>query len=412
MMENKKISKVGLIFTFNKFWEIGSGANMEIEKQVLNFPSESKNVIFPFYVSKKQREQLKKEYNLDEVLCVMNPKIFLFRAIRSILYRLRIKCPYVFLKPFRYPKFQKRKIFRLLKKRGCDLLLCEYIWYADLLADLIKDESITTVIETHDIQSNFCNFSKKNNHGIIKFDVSEKDEVAIVNKFDIVLAISRTDEQYFQSHLNEKPLVVYLPSVLSSERNESSVLCKENHELLQVGFIGNEAIFNIDAMRWIKDKLLVKKEIVDKTNFNIYGKVCNAVTQSDYPANVHFHGLIENISDAYMQNDIMINPTFQSGGIKTKNIEAFLNGRPVITTTIGSYGMETAEQYGCMFIANTPEEYITIILNINKNRSILENMQERCTYFMEENFNSDLYDQYIEKIQLIMNRRREQNNEA
>lgn len=390
-------SKSGFIFTFNRFWEIDSGANMEIEKQVLRFPSEKKYVVFPFFLNMNDRNKLKSKYGLEDVFCICSISVLVKRIIRGIFYRLNMTCPYYFLKPFHYPAWYKRKISRIAHKNNCDLVLCEYIWHADLIDALLKDQNIVSVIETHDLQSRFSEYSKKNSNGIVKFDVTLQDEMAIISKFDMVLAISRRDEEIFRQYFGDK--VVYLPSVLTGESKDSTRMNKPKLSYngnLRIGFLGSAAPFNIDAIKWIVD--FVNQYNIPGVDYNIYGKVCGCINEHTLPECIKLHGLVEDLTEIYKHNDIMVNPTFQAGGIKTKNIEAFLYNTPIITTTIGSYGMESACDYGCMFIADSPEVFKKTIVELKENRNLIINASNKCESFMNDNFNSELFEIYLSRI--------------
>ena len=367
---------------------------MQIEKQVCNFPVKNKHLVVPFFLNKKVKKHLIEKYNFTSITCIIGLKILLIRVIRSLIFKLKMKCPYVFLRPFKFSKIRKKNFYKEVRDKECDILLCEYIWYADLLEYVHKDENILTVIETHDIQHNFANYFKSNHKGCAKFDVKLQDELNILNKFDIVLAISRKDEEFFNNNLSTK--VVYLPSVLTKDIKMGD----KKLAGFSIGFIGSDAPFNVDAVNWLLNKVIKNKliSIPKEIRFNIYGKVCKCFNEATLPENVILNGLKDDLSTVYKENVIMVNPTYQSGGIKTKNLEALLYCTPVITTTIGTYGMESAIQEGCVFVADDEYEFAKIVNNIFKNPSIIHGVESKCKRYMDNNFSYKIYEEYIDII--------------
>ena len=60
---------------------------------------------------------------------------------------------------------------------------------------------------------------------------------------------------------------------------------------------------------------------------HIYGKMSRRWPQ---PPNVFFHGYVETLAEVYDGRSILLTPSFVGGGVKTKVLEAFAWGTPVI----------------------------------------------------------------------------------
>ncbi len=70
---------------------------------------------------------------------------------------------------------------------------------------------------------------------------------------------------------------------------------------------------------------------------HIYGKMSRRWPQ---PANVFFHGYVETLAEVYDGRSILFTPSFVGGGVKTKVIEAFAWGTPVIGNDNTFEGMQ------------------------------------------------------------------------
>ena len=57
--------------------------------------------------------------------------------------------------------------------------------------------------------------------------------------------------------------------------------------------------------------------------------------------NVVYAGFVEDINSYIRSSDVVMNPALQSGGIKSKVIEAIGQNRPVVSTSMGAIGIDT-----------------------------------------------------------------------
>ncbi|MBR2196158.1 MAG: glycosyltransferase family 4 protein [Salinivirgaceae bacterium] len=57
--------------------------------------------------------------------------------------------------------------------------------------------------------------------------------------------------------------------------------------------------------------------------------------------NIVYAGFVEDINEYIRSSDVVMNPALQSGGIKSKVIEAIGQNRPVVSTSMGAIGIDT-----------------------------------------------------------------------
>ena len=57
--------------------------------------------------------------------------------------------------------------------------------------------------------------------------------------------------------------------------------------------------------------------------------------------NIVYAGFVEDINAYIRSSDVIMNPALQSGGIKSKVIEAIGQNRPVVSTSLGAIGIDT-----------------------------------------------------------------------
>ena len=231
--------------------------------------------------------------------------------------------------PFK-PSWITKKYVNNLVSLYCPVVIeVEYVWYASFFdIAFINHPSIVRLIQTYDIQYLFCKDLSLNQKEPY-FLIDQKQEFLILKKFDMVVGISEPDCRILRQTLDSKN-VYYLPSFVC---NHIPNILKNKHKTFNICFIGGDASFNIYSVNWFISKVFSNHAFDSGFVFNVYGSVCDKTI--DF-RNVIKNGFVKKIEDVYSNNDLLVNPTFQIGGLKTKNVEALINGTPVLTTKIGS----------------------------------------------------------------------------
>ena len=97
---------------------------------------------------------------------------------------------------------------------------------------------------------------------------------------------------------------------------------RQIHNRLSIGFLLN---------MW--------RTLEPETPLHIYGKQQTAVSVR----NIIWHGFVDEISDVYSDGSVLILPALLSGGVKTKVIEAWSHGRPVLGNHAAFEGVQISE---------------------------------------------------------------------
>lgn len=103
---------------------------------------------------------------------------------------------------------------------------------------------------------------------------------------------------------------------------------------LRFVFIGTDALTqNRLTIRCLID---LWRELAPRLPLHIYGHMTCAW---DPPPNVHFHGYVSDLAQVYDAHSILLSPSLLRGGVKTKVLEAFAWGTPVIGNAITFEGL-------------------------------------------------------------------------
>lgn len=265
-----------------------------------------------------------------------------------------------------------------LARENFDFVVLEYAYLSYLLPSLPASKFIC---DTHDIFWRRTESYEKNGVKVPSHFKSTKDlEVTALEKFEYVLAIQSVEAEILRSELKTpKVLTVPRPSAQNIRRIKS-----KSRKHLAIGFIGNQADFNIDAAKWLLGEL-APSAIDENCKLIIAGTVCNRLEKSEFPFSSM--GFVEVISDFYSQIDLLINPVRMGSGLKTKNIEALSFGVPVITTEIGIEGMANIAAPAIQIFRSSDD--LKILIEKFKDEEHLKEASDLAILEVSQKFSSD-----------------------
>ena len=113
---------------------------------------------------------------------------------------------------------------------------------------------------------------------------------------------------------------------------------------------------------------------------------------------------IESVKKAYQQNGIMVAPLYGPGGTRLKILAAMASKMPVVTTEIGSEGID-AKHMESMLIAKNPDELASLAVKLFEDKDLYKKVAENSRKLVEENYSyagiakklSDVYREVVEK---------------
>lgn len=107
---------------------------------------------------------------------------------------------------------------------------------------------------------------------------------------------------------------------------------------LRFVFIGTDAL--TQNRLTIKCLLELWRRLMPKVSLHVYGRMANAWSA---PPNVFFHGYAKNLADVYDPHSVLLSPALLRGGVKTKVLEAFAWGTPVVGNANTFEGMALSD---------------------------------------------------------------------
>ena len=207
-----------------------------------------------------------------------------------------------------------------------DMVFCNYVFYSKVLE--LFDESVTKVIDTHDIVSNRNYLLEKKLGYRDFFFTSPKSEREALNRAHLVLSIKEDESSWFKC-LSPTPVLTI--GHLEPEPDEIKQR-KIEYSNIKLGFIGSANPINCKNLESFLDEYFsTYGEDIEQFTFVIGGKICQ-VLNTRFHDKVHLLGMVDDVSEFYEQIDIVVLPFEFSTGLKIKTVEALSWEKPCIGT--------------------------------------------------------------------------------
>jgi len=180
-----------------------------------------------------------------------------------------------------------------------------------------------------------------------------------LNQYDLLLPITKRDEQHFQglgfrgdSHV----LPIGLDTICGDPRYDSY------ERPLSLHFIGSlDWLPNLEGLQWFLTEVWPAIHRRFPTlEFHVAGRNMPSSISELRMKNVVIHGEVESSCDFVSSHSISIVPLLSGGGMRAKILEAMSLGRVVISTSIGLEGID-AKHRRDLFVADTPAQFIECI---------------------------------------------------
>jgi len=198
-------------------------------------------------------------------------------------------------------------------------------------------ENCLTLIDAHDVQHE--RQSRFHSRGIMHdIDISASEEAIALSAADAVIAIQTADAAKFSEMLPATKIVVagHPEPIYEHPQGQTA------NQTVRLGFVGSNMAPNREAaLDLINNYYPAMRKKCDKNvELHIFGSVCDSFDSKTIAEGIILHGFVKNLTQAYAEVDVIVNPIAFGGGLKIKNVEALCHGRPLLTTPLGAEGLE------------------------------------------------------------------------
>ena len=129
----------------------------------------------------------------------------------------------------------------------------------------------------------------------------------------------------------------------------------------------------------------LKLEVVGRSHAD--GKWTQALVEMarPYPM-VQFSGFIDDIRDAYRRSDLQVVASTKATGVRTRIVESWAYGMPVLSTTVAADGVDGLEPGRNILIADDPREFARALEALVRDSSRLDEIAAAARQSYEANF--------------------------
>ncbi len=288
------------------------------------------------------------------------------------------------------------KLAEILKHEHFDIVHIESIYMTPYVDVIRKNSSAKIVVRMHNIEHQIWErLASNESNPFMKFlyHVNEKQlrkvEDSILNKVDGYMTISEPDYQYFEKTAPEIPGVVIPFGIdMDNYELEDDFIASDKPSLCHIGSMNWSP--NIEGIEWFLDDVwpLIHEAHPD-LEFTVAGHGTPDHLMQRKDANVTFVGTVPDANEFMLDHELMIVPLLSGSGIRVKIVEAMALGRVVITTSVGAEGL-SVENGKHLFIADTPEEFLSVINKCIQTPDLCTIISENARGFISLHHNNEL----------------------
>ncbi len=306
-------------------------------------------------------------------------------------------------KPYNAVRFISNALHHTIKKLlsskdiRFDVIQLEGLYLVPYISVLRKYSKAIVALRAHNVEHEIwqrtyyqeTNKVKKAYLKILTRRIKRMEQV-MLNSYDVLVPITHRDAKVFQQLGNYKPLHVSPTGIDHTTTETSNHSNLQQNEFPSVFYIGAlDWTPNQEGLIWFVD--CVWKRITKKypmLNFYIAGR--NApqwLAERIQCNNVVFEGEVENAKAFMLSKGIMVVPLFAGSGMRIKIIEGMALGKTIITTSIGTEGIDSTNHENIM-IANSADEYISAVEKLINDKPLYFTIGRNAIQYIKRHFDN------------------------
>ena len=329
--------------------------------------------------------------NLDISIVDINTNINIIKALQNFFFS---KLPYN-AERFISKKYAN-KLKEILKKKNYDIVHLEGLYLCPYI-DIIKKFPGTKIsLRSHNIEHEIWHRTALNEKNPIKslyLKILAKRiknlKIKYLNDYDFLIPITDRDARRYNYFGNRKPHIVIQTGIdmtnCKTEPNKS-----EYPGIFSIGAL--DWMPNQEGLLWFLDNVWenFSKKYPD-IKFYIAGRNAPKSLEKNFARrkNVIFAGEVDDAKEFINSKSVMIVPLLSGSGMRIKIIEGMALGKLIITTSIGTEGIDTGHNKN-IIIADTPENFFNEIEKLLTNKEDYFKITKNAVKFVAENYDNKI----------------------
>ncbi len=282
-----------------------------------------------------------------------------------------------FFSLFTKSKEMQAKINEILSLQDFDIIQMEF----PIMGCFHFRSRAMKILDEHNIEyDNFYRMWKKTKSPLIKlhykreFTKSRMEEINVCKKMDAILTVSGKDKSILQKEIPGIPKFI-IPNGVDVEYFKPSPQKIEPYSMVFTGMMAYMP--NHDGMNYFLDEIfpLILKQIPEAKIY-IVGNRPPKNLKKRSSKNIIITGFVPDVRSYVWHACLYVVPLRMGGGTRLKVLEALAMKKTVVSTTIGSEGIEVINNESVL-IADEAEDFANKSVRILKNPESGENLAAR-----------------------------------
>jgi len=283
-------------------------------------------------------------------------------------------------------------LIKLLTKKKFDLVQLEGLYLCPYIPLIRRYSKAKIAYRAHNIEHEIWNRTAKMTRFprnlYLKHLASrlKRFEISYLNDYDMLVPITDRDATILNKLGNQKP------SFTSQTGIDLSFLVPtaKNLEFPSLFHIGSlDWSPNQEGLIWFLNNCwpAISKKYPD-LKFYIAGRNAPLWLEKKFALrNIIYLGKIEDAYEFINSKAIMVVPLFAGSGMRIKIVEGMALGKPIVTTTIGTEGIETTSGENIL-IADTAEEFNNAIYRLLEDREFFDQIGKNAIDLIRKKFDN------------------------
>ena len=281
----------------------------------------------------------------------------------------------------------KEFLKKYINENKVDLIILESIYLSGYISTIRKNSTSKIIVRSHNVEFliwerlalNQTSLFKKLYFKKLASDL-KKVELIQLNKIDGLLCITEQDQKVFLNNNISTPIITIPVAIektnLTSDYNINT--------FFHLGSMNWQP--NIESVDWLLNSIFPKiRQIIPDAKIVLAGSFMPDKYKSDDSKGIEIVGFVNKTSDFVVNNGIMLAPLKSGSGVRIKLLESMNLGVAIVTTTIGSEGINGVNGYDFFSVENE-EEFITAAVELAKNKGKRELIGRNAKSLIEKKY--------------------------
>jgi len=308
------------------------------------------------------------------------------------------------LEPFVVSEFNsspmEAEIHRLLSERDFDIVQVEYTQMAQYVPDTRRSCTLLTEHEvafaTHRRAFESFPFSWKKFRAFMGWLLMMDYELKACRRFDTVLTLTDADRKELLSFEPRLDIEV-VPMAVDSSRFVPQDVPEEPNSLVFIGYFRHYP--NVHGIkRFCREILpLIREDIPETKLFIVGSSPPDEIIRLGELDDVVVTGWVEDIKPYIAQSSVYVAPLWLGTGMRVKILEAWGMAKPVVTTSVGSQGIDCTPGENVL-IADDPQGFAAQTVKLLRDKALREKLGRNGRKQVEAKYDWEIIIRQVEQM--------------